>query len=100
MNDKICDNHNNTSAANKCASALTSYLNEPLLKAHVTFVHGYHEAWWNHHDEWMVERDGRSKEPGFRSHHMATRFFIMSSTLKKLRTDWRLNAAFGKYLLA
>ena len=48
----------------------------------------------------MVERDERSKEPGFCSHHIATRFCVLSLTLKQLRTGWRQNASFGKYFLA
>ena len=97
MAKKIRQAYSAESAPNKCASALTSLLAEPGLKAHVEFISAFHETWWNRHFKWLQSTDDLTKLPGFESHHIAVRFFVMSSSLRKLLVGLSTDPAFQGY---
>ena len=61
MAKKIRQAYSAESAANKCASALTSLLAEPGLKTHVEFICAYDKTWWNRHFLWLQSTDNFTK---------------------------------------
>ena len=97
---KIRQGYSAESAPNKCASALTSMLAEPALKAHCAFIMGYHEAWWNRQFLWLQSKDEQTRTPGFRSQHMAVRFFVMFRSIENLSVNFQTDNAFEAYRAA
>ena len=94
---KISDSHNADLAPNKCASALTSMLQEPVLEAHTAWIYGYHKSWWDEHFLWLQSIDELTKLAGFRSQHMAERYFVMSQSLDTISETWSTNEFFVEY---
>ena len=84
MGKQIRNGYTSIAAPNKCASSLLSLMREPVLKAHAGFVHGYHISYWNEQYVFFTAIDKLTKTPGFRSHHMPVRTFVMDMQLKEL----------------
>ena len=58
------------------ASYLDSYLGEPMILAHLHFIHGYISAWWNKNFQWHKHTDRESGLPGFLGRHMAVNYYV------------------------
>ena len=52
------------------ASYLVSYLNEPMLIAHLHFIDGYIKSWWDPHFQWMKRVDKKTKTKILAPYHM------------------------------
>jgi hypothetical protein len=59
------------SSKNVIASTLNSLYNEPIIRAHLLFVKGYHDSFFSHNFNFMKRKDSRARLNGFNSHHMS-----------------------------
>ena len=86
------------SAANQIVSALFSLMQETTLKAQLAFVYAYHCVFFDKNIQWLKHIDGETKEPGFLSHHIAVRYFLMHRDLNNLASMWKNNPQFAPFL--
>ena len=68
---KVIVSYNKTGTAkHTIASYLFSLIQEPMLIAHVQFLHAYIVSWWDKHFQWLKHVDDETKTPGFLAVHM------------------------------
>ena len=77
------------SSRNVIASAIFSLTSEPLITAHIHFLKGYHDAFFNIHFQWMKHIDKVTKKNGYLSRHMAVHTFVMHTHLNKIKNEWQ-----------
>ena len=79
------------SRPNKIAAGLQSLLAEPLLYSDLQLVKCFHKAFLQEHFEWLQACTDLSNLPGFQSHQVLARFFLMRKDLlyinKTIRTS-------------
>jgi hypothetical protein len=74
------------STPNLYASELQSMMQSRELYTELTYMVGFHKAFMNPHFKWLQESNELTKHHGFRSHHMAERYFLMSEDLNKIQS--------------
>ena len=50
------------------------------------------------HLQWLQLRDQQTKEPGFRSHHMPVRSYLMHRDMVRLEETWEQKEEYKPYL--
>ena len=70
---------------NKIASGLQPLLLEQEIFADLCFVKCYHSAYFKRHMKWLQSSEDLSNRPGFQSHQVLPRFFLMRRDLELLR---------------
>ena len=79
---QIYVNSNDTkSRTNKIAAGLQSLMAEPLIYSDLQLVKCFHKSFLQDHFEWLQASDDMSSVPGFQSHQVLPRFFLMRKDL-------------------
>ena len=71
---------------------------EPMIIAHLHFLHAYCQTWWLPHFLWNKHIDPRTKQPGFLARHMAVRYYVQSRDLDDLMQNWSTNPFFKNFI--
>ena len=77
------------SAKHTIASYLCSYLKEPMIIAHISFLSAYCKAWWNYHFQWQKHIHSRTKTPVFLGCHMALHYYVQSRDIDNIISGWK-----------
>ena len=77
------------SAKNIIASAITSLTNEKLIRAHLHFLKGYHDSFFDIHFHWVKHTDPITKKNGYLSRHIAVHFYVMVKKIKEITDNWK-----------
>jgi hypothetical protein len=94
----IVNDYGASSSPNMIASALYSLMLEQQIFADLVFFRIFHNEFLVEHFEWLQLADCLTKEPGFRSHQIALRYYIMDNDINNIATqlenesrfvDWR-----------
>ena len=85
------------SVSNRIASVLYSLLQEPILKAHLSFVDTFHTIIFQDHLKWFSTVDNVAKEAGFLSRHIAVHFFCINYDLNEMTKNWKTMSQFLIY---
>ena len=70
------------------ASYLSSYLEEPMIIAHINFLNAYCNCWWNKHFHWQKHVSQRTKAHGFLAVDMAVHYYVQDRDLNNLIDNW------------
>ena len=96
---KVIVSYNNTGTAkHTIGSYLFSLIQEPMLIAHVQFLHAYIVSWWDKHFQWLKHVDDETKTPGFLAVHMPLRYFVQSVDLDELTLCWNEREEFTDFV--
>ena len=74
---------------NKIASGLQPLLLERDIFTDLALVKCYHSAYFEKHLKWLQESTDLSHVPGFQSHQMIPRYFLIRRDLEKIRRTMR-----------
>ena len=85
------------SASYRIASALYSLLQEPILKAHLSFVDTFHTIFFQDHLKWFSKVDNVTTKEGFLSRHIAVHFFCINHDLNEMMKNWKTMSQFLIY---
>ena len=86
------------SAKNRIASNLTSLSKEPFIQAHLLFLKGYHELFWNKHFIWMETKDNITKMSCFKGHHMVVHYCAMQNKFENIKVNWKTKNEYKIFL--
>ena len=82
------------SAKNIIASAITSLTEEPIIRAHIHFIKGYHDSFFHTHFQWMKHVDKVTMKNGYLSQHMAIHLYVMHCKLNTIMLNWNTTPEF------
>jgi len=83
----IINDHDINSRPTIIAGSLYSLMMEQQLYSDLVFLRTFHVEFLVQHFQWLQEADNITKEPGFRSHQIAVRYYLMDHDLKALESD-------------
>ena len=75
-------------------SYLDSYLGEPMIVAHLCFIHGYICAWWNKKIQWYKHTYRESGLPGFLGWYMTVNYYVQHRDLQIIKVNWQNTSEF------
>ena len=84
-------------AKHTIASYLHSLIREQMLVAHLYFLRGYVEVWWDPHFQWHKHVDPETGANGFLAVHMAVRYYVQTHELNELVGNWKEREEFNKF---
>ena len=71
---------------NKIASGLQPLLLEPEIFSDLALLRSYHVGFFDHHLKWLQDSIDMSNRPGFQSHQMLARYFLMQQDLRSIQS--------------
>ena len=80
----ICNRYKSDSKANKVASGLYSLMCDPNNVADLALIKCFNAAFIRKHLDWLQSNTDLSGVPGFQSHNMAVRFFLMREDINSM----------------
>lgn len=75
-------------STNKTASNLDSLMREDMVYSDTCLIADFHNVFLDRHFKWQQGSAPVIQEPGFMSHHIFYRFFLMARDLEKLIASW------------
>ena len=90
-----------TKKPNKIASGLQPLILEHEIFADLSLVYCFHASYFDRHMKWLQSNTDLSGRPGFLSHQMLSRYFIMRRDLERIRrTIFNSHPDFNDYRMS
>ena len=93
----ILDGFAATTMKSELASYLVRYMKNLPIQIQLDFMVNFHTVWFCVHLKWMQARDDITRQPGFWSHHMPVRAYVMYFDMNGLIDNWKSMPEFQQY---